>query len=441
MWTIWRHEKLAILLTLGAMALLGIFYHDLALATGLPLACYLGWMYSRLLRLEHWLERGAKPGEVFDDRGLIGQVVRHIYYQKKAHIKRKKRTKRLLHRLNENISALPDATVLLNEHYEIVWFNDAATYLLQLKLSDRGNRIDNLLRQPDFQHYLFNPQGLRHLEIASPVTPQETLQLKIVCFGDNQHLLIARNISDQKQMQQALKGFVANASHELQTPLTSIIGYLEILEMEQGLSDIGQQSLQVIEQQAKRMQGLIQDLLQLSRIESHSLQPDEGEWIDMDELLNGLIAGLSSHPGHERIICDIQPGLKLLGVRNDIQSLCSNLLENALKHCPADTQIKLGWQQNAQAELVFCVNDQGNGINKADIPRLTQRYFRGSNTTSEQVAGSGLGLSIVQQAAQKHGAKLDIKSVKGKGSRFCVIFPNYRNQANAGQHQHGLNAE
>ncbi len=426
MFKIWRYEKLAILLTLAGMVLLGLFYRNWAIALSLPLLGYLGWIYSRLLRLEKWLEGGAKPAQVFDDNGLIGQIVRHIYHQKKVHIKRKKRTKQLLHRLNENISALPDATVLINENFEIVWFNEAATYLLQLQLSDRGYRIDNLLRQPEFQRYLFHPDTLRQLEIPAPANPQETLQLKIVRFGDNQRLLIARNISDHKQMQQALKGFVANASHELQTPLTSIIGYLEILEMENGLSDIGRQSLSVIEQQSRRMQHLIRDLLQLSRIESYSLRPDEGEWVDIDELMNHVLAATQMRCEESRLQCKITPGLKLLAVAGDIQSICINLLENAVKHCPQGTPITLVWRQNGRDELVFCVNDAGNGIAANDLPKLTQPYFRGSHTTNDQISGSGLGLSIVQQAADKHGAKFKINSKIGQGSQFCVIFPSYR---------------
>ncbi len=423
---IWRYEKSAIVLALAAMALLGLLYHDWAIALSLPLLGYLGWLYSRLLRLEKWLEAGTKLAQVFDDNGLIGQIVRYIYHQKKVNIKRKKRTKQLLHRLNENISALPDATVLINEHYEIVWFNDAATYLLQLQLSDRGYRIDNLLRQPEFKHYLFHPNAMRQMEIPAPANPQETLQLKIVRFGDNQRLLIARNISDHKQMQQALKGFVANASHELQTPLTAIIGYLEILEKEKGISDTGRQSLAVIEQQSRRMQYLIRDLLQLSRIESYSLRPDEGEWVDIDDLMDNVLSASRLHCEDKRIHCRITPGLKLLAVASDIQSICSNLIENAIKHCPQDTEITIVWRQNSHHELVFCVNDRGNGIAADDLPSLTQPYFRGSHTTSEQISGSGLGLTIVQQAADKHGARFDIKSEPDQGSQFCVIFPSYR---------------
>ena len=426
MLTIWQYEKASILLTLAAILLIGLVYQNWVVATALPLAGLVGWTYYRLYRLERWLERGSKLSEVSDDVGLIGLIVRQLYRQKKLHAKRKKRTKQLLRRLNTNIAALPDATVLLNEHFEIEWFNEAATALLNLKREDYGQRLNNLIRQPEFQQYLLNPEAQNDLETHAPQNQNEILQIKVVRFGDNQRLLIARNISEQKQMQQALKGFVANASHELQTPLTSIIGYLEILEMESGLSDVGKQSLAVIDQQAKRMNYLIRDLLQLSRIESYTLKPHEGEVIDLGALMNNLMSSLSLECGKGEIQCQFEEGLKLRAHLSDLTSICRNLLENALKHCPPATPISVSWRQTTAQELQFCVSDKGDGIAEKDIPLLTQRYYRGSHTTADQVSGSGLGLAIVQQAAQRHGATLSIDSKPRQGSRFCVTFPAYR---------------
>ena len=423
---IWQYEKVSILLTLAAMALIGLMFQNWVIAATLPLSSYLGWILFRLNRLENWLQRGSKLSEVSDESGLIGLITRQLYRQKKLHRNRKKRTKQLLRRLNTNIAALPDATVLLNENFEIEWFNDAATQLLNLKRADHGQRINNLIRQPEFQHYLLNPDSQNSLETHSPKNQNETLQIKIVSFGENQRLIIARNISEQKQMQLALKGFVANASHELQTPLTSIIGYLEILQMESGLSDIGQQSLCVIEQQSRRMQYLIRDLLQLSRIESYTLQPDEGDSVEIQSMMDKLLSSLSLRCNEGQLSCAFDDKLMLRANASDVSSICRNLLENALKHCPQNTPIAVSWQANRQNELVYCVKDQGAGIDEKDIPKLTQRYYRGNRTTADQVPGSGLGLAIVQQAAQRHGAKLEISSQTGQGSEFCVTFPSYR---------------
>ena len=423
----WQYEKTTILLALSAIIAIGLVYQDWVVAVTLPLVLTLGWLYYRLYRLEQWIDDGSKLSEVTDDIGLIGLIFRQIYRQKKIHNKRKKRTKALLRRLNTNIAALPDATVLLNQQFEIEWFNEAARYLLKLKREDYGQRITNLLRQPEFQQYLIDPSSQNSLEVASPNSRHETLQIKIVSFGDNQRLIIARNISEQKQMQQALKGFIANASHELQTPLTSIIGYIEILEMESGLSDIGQKSVTVIEQQSKRMQHLIRDLLQLSRIESSTLAPDEGEVIEIEPFMQNLMSALSIECNQGRIQCQVAPALKLRGNASDVMSICRNLLENALKHCPGNTAIKVSWQSLHNNELEYCVEDEGDGLDEKEIPHLTQRYYRASSTTADNISGSGLGLAIVEQAAHRHGATLAIRSKRHEGSRFCVTFPSFRN--------------
>lgn len=428
---IWHYEKSSLLTLLAVVVILSLVYQNPAIAIGLPFVIYIGWLYYRLYQLEQWLKNGSKLNEVTDDSGLIGQIVRHIYHQKKLHSKRKKRTKLLLRRLNTNIAALPDATVLLNKDFESEWFNEAARYLLKLKREDLGLPITYLIRQPEFLSYLQAPQSQNSINIDAPDDPNKTLQLKIVSFGNNQRLIIARDISEQMSLQKALKGFIANASHELKTPLTSIIGYLEILEMETGLSDIGKQSVAVIEQQSKRMQDMIQDLIQLSRIESSSLEPDEGESIEVQSLMQNVMSALSQHCDQGRMQCKIAKGLKLLANAADVMSICSNLLENALKHCATDTQIAISWQVNSLNELVYCVTDSGAGIAEADIPLLTQRYYRGLNTTADQISGSGLGLSIVEQAAIRHGGHLSIKSQPGQGSQFCVTFPSYRTLAPA----------
>jgi len=423
---IWQAEKYALLFTVLWIILIGTVFGNWVVAFALPLCSYIVWIYSRLFELEKWLARGTKMNEVFDDNGFIGTITRHLYQQKKVHSKRKKRTKEILRRLNTNISALPDATVLLNQRFEIEWSNDPAKYLLGISRADTGQRINNLIRQPEFQSYLLDPDNWPLLEIKSPIDPGADLQIKIVRFGKNQRLLIIRNISDQKQLQESLKHFVANASHELQTPLTAIIGHLEMLEMDAALSDTARHSVTVLQQQSQRMKQLIQDLLLLSRIESYQLQPDEGDNIDIPQLMSEVMAVVNRRCNQDNIRCEFPETPWLLGIKSEIQGICINLIENAIKHTPQHTAIEISWKLNAEKEYVFSVIDHGEGISDAELPYLTDRYYRGSYTTARQISGSGLGLAIVQQAAMKHGARLEINSRLDQGSSFSVIFPLYR---------------
>ena len=424
---IWASESWAItsviIVTLFLGTLSGFWYASLLLA----LLGYIGWIYYRLLKLEKWVSRGTKLSKVYDDHGFIGTIIRHLYQQKKTHSQRKKRTKDILGRLNRNISALPDATILLNEYREIEWCNEPAHYLFSIDMrNDIGQRITNLIRNPKFLEYLEAPEERPYLEIESPGDHSVTVQIKLVRFGDDQSLLIARNVSDQKQLQEGLKNFVANASHELKSPLTVINGHLEMLEAESGLTDAGMQSLQTAQKQSERMRQLIEDLLLLSQVESYHLQPGEGERLDVGHLMENVVKALDIGENKGRIQSTVSAGLRLLGVKAEIEGVCFNLIENALKYSNPGSAVKVEWSSNEESEPLFKVIDQGSGITEQDIPNLTQRYFRGSHTTVDSVAGTGLGLSIVEQAAHKHGAILLVDSRPGVGSTFTIVFPSYR---------------
>ena len=423
---VWQAEKIEILTTLAIILVLGVMFENWLIATLIPLVSYIVWMYMRLEKLEKWLSRGTKPSEVYDDNGYLDLIIRHLFLQRKNNNKRKKRTKELLRRLNTNISALPDATVLLNQHYEIEWSNEPATYLLGLTRADIGQRIDNLIRHPKFHKYLNNPEKQKYLELESPLAKQEILQLKVVLFGSNQRLMIVRNISEQKHLQTALKNFVANASHELQTPLTTIIGHLEMLDMHQGMDSTAKHSINAAQRQSLRMKYMIQDLLMLSKLESYRLNMDEGKPMIIKELMSNVFQSLGKTCEKNHIKCHVPEKFQLLGEQKEIEGLCINLIENAIKHNPEKTEISISWKENKNKELVFEVTDKGQGILERDLPFITDRYYRGKNSSEREITGSGLGLAIVQQAAYKHGAELEIKSEQGKGSTFQVIFPSYR---------------
>ena len=425
---IWQHESHYILGSVFLLIVMAMVFENWMVSTVVIFTGYIFFLYYRLSKLEKWLSRGTKTSEVYDDSGFIGNIIRHLYQQQKSHNKRKKRTKEILRRLNRNISALPDATVLLNDELEIEWCNAPARYLLGINpRSDYGQRITNLFRHPRFLRYLIAPDNEEYLELESSIHHNTTLQIKIVRFGHNQRLLTARNISDQKQLQEGLKNFVANASHELKTPLTTISGHLEMLENESGLSQSGRKSIRVAQKQSRRMHNLIKDLLLLSQVESYKLQPNEGKPISISQLMSNVMVsvGLSCDKGN--VSCDIDKNMYLNGINSEIEGICINLIENAFKYTgEEEAKIRISWQRNSSGEYVFTVSDKGPGINEKEIPRLTERYFRGTHLGADTPTGSGLGLAIVEQAAVKHGGKLTIKSTLGKGSSFSVTFPSYR---------------
>ncbi len=423
---IWATEAWAIVIAACSLILLGELGGNWFFAALITLGSYISWLYYRLLKLETWIRSGTRLSQVYEDNGFVGIIIRQLYEQKKIHNQRKRKTKRVLRRLNRNISALPDATVLLDNEFRIAWCNEPARYLLNLRSpQDLGYKISNLIRDPELLTYLNEPESRDSIEIESQIDENITIQVKLVVFDDNQLLLIARNISDQKQLQQSLKNFVANASHELRSPLTLIVGHLEMLEAEKNLSDAGQSSLQTAQRQAGRMKKLIEELMLLSQVESSSLEPGEGEKISISELMNNVIAALEEYAGRDRVDLDYPEDLSLLGIRVEIEGICINLIENAIKYSTPGTAIRVRWIVNDRGEYLFTVEDQGPGIDPGEIPRVTERYFRGAKSRAE-TAGSGLGLAIVKHAAKKHGGRFSIESKPGQGSRFSVNFPSYR---------------
>jgi len=423
---IWSSEYPAILTAAIALVMLGLLTGNWFVSTLGILCAYIVWLYRRIVRLEKWVSNGTKISQVYDDDGFVGIIIRHLYQQKKTYNQRKKRTKAILATLNRNISALPDATILLNAELEIEWCNAPARYLLAIRSpQDLGFRISNLIRDPDFLSYLNDFESREQVEISAPSDPQVTLQIKVVALRADQMLLIARNVSDQKQLQEGLKNFVANASHELRSPLTVIAGQLEMIEGESGLSRSGIESVASAQRQAERMKQLIGDLLLLSQVESYQLRPDEGGKVPVADIMASAAIAMVGHEDSGRIEWDYADNLLLLGVKAELEGICINLIENALNYSTPGTPIQVTWEVNLLGEYLFSVSDQGPGIAAADLGRITERYYRAARSAA-RVAGSGLGLAIVQQAANKHGALLEIDSKPGAGTTFRVIFPSYR---------------
>jgi two-component system phosphate regulon sensor histidine kinase PhoR len=200
-----------------------------------------------------------------------------------------------------------------------------------------------------------------------------------------------------------------------------------MLENESGLSKSGIKSVEVAQKQSLRMRNLIQDLLLLSQVESYQLQPSEGDRLSIHDIMTNVMAAVNLSCSSTRVNCEIQHDLYLLGIKSEVEGICINLIGNAIKYSKDEqTRIGIVWKSNKSDELIFKVSDEGIGINDTDLPHITERYFRGAQARAEGSTGSGLGLAIVQQAAIKHGARLEVRSVVDEGSEFKVIFPSYR---------------
>lgn len=374
------------------------------------------------------LERSLSKGTLKDNRnakGIWEEIYYHLYKIKKSEKRRKKKLSRMIERFRKATDALPDAAVVLGANAEIEWVNKSAKSVLGLKKSDKGQRIANLIRSPNFVSYLAGKDYSKSASVISPVKENTVLQITVVPYGDAQCLLIAHDITHLKNMERMRKDFVANVSHELRTPLTVVKGYLETLQaMNDDKSAVYTRSFQQMYDQTERMQFLVNDLLLLARLET---QEKHAECVHISNLLNQIcLEGdvMQDFQGRIELICETEANL--MGDEHELRSAFTNLVVNALNYSPNDSIVKVRWKKTADHACVFEVEDQGEGIASSDIPRITERFYRVDVARSKKKNGTGLGLAIVKHVLVRHDAQLLIDSELSKGSRFSCVFPQQR---------------
>jgi two-component system phosphate regulon sensor histidine kinase PhoR len=221
------------------------------------------------------------------------------------------------------------------------------------------------------------------------------------------------------------KDFVANASHELRSPLTVVSGYLDSLAEDSALDPAWQGPVQEMRRQSERMGRIVHDLLELSRLEASGTEADRVP-VDVAGMLALLRKETMAGPEPTaQVVLRLETDALLLGSEAELHSIFSNLLSNAIKYTPPDGRIDVRWWIDERgANLEF--RDTGIGIAAEHLPRLTERFYRVDAGRSRKLGGSGLGLAIVKHALQRHGGRLEVTSVEGKGSTFTCRFPASR---------------
>ncbi len=415
-----------ILGALLAAAAVGALFDHALLGVALALALALAFELRNLLRFERWL-RNRTIESPPDLPGLWGEVLaitNRIYRRKVFH---KRRVLVLLREFRRMTSAMPDGAVLLGENREILWFNRTAGHWLGLRRKvDYGIRIDNLVRQPDFVEYLDKRGATLPPRIHLPKQGDRWLLFRLVTTNTTgQQLLILRDVTSEARLESMRKDFVANASHELRSPLTVISGYLDALAEEPALDPAWRAPVLEMRRQSDRMRNIVQDLLELSRLEA---QGGAAEQVPVD--VSGMLALIRkdalARPEHPATIeLRLDSDDLLLGSESELHSIFSNLVSNAVKYTPANGRIDVRWWTDPQGGHVE-VRDTGIGIPAEYLPRLTERFYRVDAGRSRKLGGSGLGLAIVKHALQRHDGRLEVESVEGQGSTFTCHFPPAR---------------
>jgi len=389
------------------------------------LAGYLALQMTYLYRLERWLRlrRTTEPPDLGGIWGDVVSLVIRIYRRKQFH---KRRIVQLFREFRRMTTAMPDGVIVLNAERDILWFNRPAATLLGLKRKvDFGQRINNLLRHPDFLRYLESEDYSTPVILQAPLSPDAFLAVRVVSYGAGQQLLLVRDVTRQVRLEAMRKDFVANASHELRSPLTVISGYLDTMLDDPALDAAWGHPLAEMRRQADRMRALVNDLLELSRLEaSDASAPDE--LVDVPGMLTLMrteVLALERHPRTVNLRLDSDAMLR--GSEAELHSVFWNLISNAVKYTPAEGSIEIRWTSDPGGAR-FIVADTGIGIAPEHLPRITERFYRVDPGRARKTGGSGLGLSIVKHALTRHGGVLEVDSEEGRGSTFTCHFPQRR---------------
>jgi two-component system phosphate regulon sensor histidine kinase PhoR len=413
-----------LLVFLAAGALVGWLYGKPLLGFLLAALLALVWQVRQLLTFNRALYTGDFDAFRYGE-GIWQQIFSRFSYEHERGARYKRLHRQVLKEIRKSTNAMPDGAVILDDANEIAICNRAAKTLAGLKRKkDRGQRVDNILRDPDLTKLLESNDATQTVDIPSPVRDGNWLNCRVVPYGGNQKLLLLRDVTERIVLNRMRRDFVANASHELRSPLTVMSGYLDTMAEDESLASTWAQPVRQMQEQAKRMTKIVAELLELSRLEG-SGRAGTDEAVDVSALLASARKAYAGQAGVPNIDMDIQSAAQLRGDRGEIESVITNLLSNAIRHTPADGSITLGWHSGpGGADLV--VSDTGEGIAEEHIPRLTERFFRVDRGRAREDGGVGLGLAIVKHVLGRHEAGLDVESEPGAGSEFRCHFPAER---------------
>ncbi|MHB1122066.1 MAG: phosphate regulon sensor histidine kinase PhoR [Ramlibacter sp.] len=387
---------------------------------------------GRGMRVLRWLRRGAaEPAPRLG--GLWGEACDRM---ERALLQREREAQQARRRLEEFLSAIqrsPNGVVLLDPQGRIEWANDTAGAQFGIDPQrDLQQHIVNLVREPNFNAYYQARNFAEDVVVAAPgssaARPMK-LAVRLHPYGEGRLLMLARDVTAVEQAELMRRDFVANVSHEIRTPLTVLAGFVETLQSLELPAEERARYLQMMAQQAQRMQTLVSDLLTLSRLEGSPL-PGAGAWTPLGPLLaqceqeaHAVAAALGKSLHLEFAP---PPPARVGGVASELLSAFSNLVSNAVRYTPDGGSVTVRAQVLEGGRLEFAVRDTGPGVAAEHLPRLTERFYRVDRSRSRETGGTGLGLAIVKHVVQRHGGELKIESRPGAGSTFAIELPAAR---------------
>jgi two-component system phosphate regulon sensor histidine kinase PhoR len=418
------------------IALVGIFL--LLLAAGVSL-----YIARRISQSIEEMKRGAQRFAEGDfsckllspdseELGGLADVLNHMAKQLDEKIRMITEQRNELETI---LAAMREGVLAVDSEERILTFNQAAGYFLRIDLSSaKGHAIQEVIRNADIQRFLsgvLSGEGPAEGEIVLHGLENKFLQLSGTLLHNSEGktigaLVVLNDITRLRQLENIRREFVANVSHELKTPITSIKGFAETLH-EGAIDDKEnvQKFLEIVSKQSDLLNAIVDDLLSLSRIEQGT---ERGEIQRIEENVRRILEAavvdyeLKARERDMKIVLDCSEEIIVKANSRLFKQAIGNLLDNAIKYSEPGKTVEIEAVRNPD-EVVIRVKDQGSGIAPQHLPRIFERFYRVDKGRSRELGGTGLGLAIVKHIAQALGGHVTVESVLGKGSVFTLHLP------------------
>jgi two-component system, OmpR family, phosphate regulon sensor histidine kinase PhoR len=327
------------------------------------------------------------------------------------------------------IQVSPNAVIMLDAQRRVTWSNQQAANLLGVKAqTDELQLITNIVRDPVFVDYIQGNQFSQECLVDGALsTSKAPLKLSIQLFeyGQDQSLLLARDVTGLERADAIRRDFVANVSHEMRTPLTVVHGFIETLQTLPLERPDQLKYLHSMGQQTRRMDALLTDLITLAKLESVSnaaLEP----WVSLGVIGERVAVTTKLTSDKNQVQWQLPSGIELAGDEGQIESALSNLVTNAIRYSDVGSPVLVSCLATTNGGLEITVKDSGVGIAREHLTRITERFYRVDKGRSRDTGGTGLGLAIVKHVLTRHEAHLRIESQLGVGSTFTIEWPAHR---------------
>jgi len=347
------------------------------------------------------------------------------------------------------LEAVPLAILVVDRRRDVLWANDRARHLLGEVVAGRSlmgvlrhppliDALDQVMSAPNTDASGATAFGIEGIE--TPIGRDRLLIADLKRLDADRTLIALKDASAERRLERLRSDFIANVSHELKTPIATLIGFIETLRgPAKGDLDAHERFLGIMQEQAGRMSRLVADLLSLSRIElNEHARPSGG--VDLTEIIGRVANALSLRAAERNMKIELPAGPmgRAVGDADELTQVFQNLIDNAIKYGrpgtsvsvsaariadPGEIRAHLPGLRRAKAMIAVAVADHGEGIAREHLPRLTERFYRVDAARSRDLGGTGLGLAIVKHVVNRHRGSLEIESVPGEGSVFTVYLP------------------